>query len=243
MKKVAITPETSSCQKLAEKLSHRYGLPLYCESTLTDYILSVSHSMISICNPSDKAKAFFIDFTKGKMAARARQSQSELLKKALGLKKILKPSILDATAGLGRDGFLMAHFEAKITLLENNPTIFLLLLNGYKRYQKENTSFVTMKIYFQNANTFLTTSPDFDIIYLDPMFTGRNKAALAKKEMQILQDITQTDQNPSELLTLSLKKARKRVVVKRHIHLPPLGEMKPDLIYRGKTVRFDVYLK
>jgi len=37
-------------------------------------------------------------------------------------------------------------------------------------------------------------------------------------------------------------KAGKRVVVKRAAKAPPLGELKPDLVYRAKSIRFDIYL-
>jgi hypothetical protein len=41
---------------------------------------------------------------------------------------------------------------------------------------------------------------------------------------------------------LALQMAGKRVVVKRPVKSPPISDLDPDLVYREKTIRFDVYM-
>ncbi len=57
-------------------------------------------------------------------------------------------------------------------------------------------------------------SNHYDLIYIDPMFSGVGKSK-AKKALQALRELTQISDTKG-LLDLSIKKASKRVVVKRH---------------------------
>ena len=70
---------------------------------------------------------------------------------------------------------------------------------------------------------------------------GNKLAGLSKKEMRVLRRIAGDDPDAGELLEIARRVARKRVVVKRHRRGPPLAPQ-PDLQYRGKQVRYDVYL-
>jgi 16S rRNA (guanine1516-N2)-methyltransferase len=83
--------------------------------------------------------------------------------------------------------------------------------------------------------------PQPDAVYLDPMFPPkRKKSALAKKEIRILRELVGDDPDAEDLLQISLQIATKRVIVKRHLSAPPLGQT-PDKSYSGKLVRYDVY--
>ena len=79
-----------------------------------------------------------------------------------------------------------------------------------------------------------------DVIYLDPMFPPRRKSALVKKEMQLLQRLLPAEPAPEPLLKMSLRLARKKVVVKRPKTAPPLCA-DPSLMLAGKNTRFDIY--
>jgi hypothetical protein len=59
--------------------------------------------------------------------------------------------------------------------------------------------------------------------------------------MQILQTLTGNTDIES-CFELSLQKARRRVVVKRPLKAPAFGESRPDMVYREKSIRLDVYL-
>ena len=81
-----------------------------------------------------------------------------------------------------------------------------------------------------------------DVIYLDPMYPTRGKSALSKKEMQICRKLVGDDTDIDSLMTVAMETACKRVVVKRHPHAPPLAP-KPSICFKGKKVRYDVYLR
>ena len=43
--------------------------------------------------------------------------------KAVGLNKGVKPSVLDATGGLGRDAFVLASLGCNVTMIERSPVV------------------------------------------------------------------------------------------------------------------------
>jgi 16S rRNA (guanine1516-N2)-methyltransferase len=54
--------------------------------------------------------------------------------KAVGLNhKGFKPKVLDLTAGLGRDSFVLASLGASLLMLERHPIVFALLEDGLAR--------------------------------------------------------------------------------------------------------------
>jgi 16S rRNA (guanine1516-N2)-methyltransferase len=167
------------------------------------------------------------------------------ISKAMGIKKDYKPRILDATAGLGRDSFLLASIGVDVIMIERNPVIFAMLENALinARLEKEISS-ITEKMILINANSidYLKDNNDFDVIYIDPMFPKSNKSRLVKKEMQIFREIVGDDLDSEELLDLALKKKAKRVVVKRMIKSEYIKNLKPNFEIKGKIIRFDVYV-
>jgi 16S rRNA (guanine1516-N2)-methyltransferase len=163
----------------------------------------------------------------------------------MGLKSHSTPKILDATAGLGRDSFILASLGFEITLLERSPIIHALLEDGIKRAgaDAETAPIVErMHLIQTDAIHWMQTHAPFDIIYLDPMFPERNKSALVKKEMRIFQDVIGDDADANALLTAALACATKRVVVKRPRLAAYLAELTPSFSQTGSSSRFDIYL-
>ena len=60
--------------------------------------------------------------------------------------------------------------------------------------------------------------------------------------MRVLREVVGDDLDAEKLLEAALQVAKKRVVVKRAKLAPTLTEKKPDVIFMGKSSRFDVYL-
>uniref|UniRef100_A0A7S4EPW4 SAM-dependent MTase RsmB/NOP-type domain-containing protein n=1 Tax=Pseudo-nitzschia australis TaxID=44445 RepID=A0A7S4EPW4_9STRA len=102
-----------------------------------------------------------------------------------------------------------------------------------------------------------TNYHECDVIYLDPMFPPRQKQSAVKKGMSILHGLLEThiqstdvideeekQQEEQELLSSAIDVARLRVVVKRPIKAPPLGDgsKKPSYAITGSTNRWDVYV-
>ncbi len=80
-----------------------------------------------------------------------------------------------------------------------------------------------------------------DVVYLDPMFPERGKAARPRKEMWLFRLLLPGDDDAPELLELALRAARHRVVVKRPLGAPALAARPPGHSLRGRAIRFDVY--
>ena len=189
---------------------------------------------------------FSIDFLSNEITRRKNQlGLNQEITKAIGIKKDYKPAVLDTTAGLGRDSFMLASLGCNITMLERNPVIFLLLQNGLNIAKgNEEIRTIIEKMTLVNANSidFLKNDlENFDVIYIDPMFPKSKKSRLVKKDMQIFREIVGDDLDSSELLKLALKQKVKRIVVKRMINSENIANIKPNFEIKGKTTRFDVY--
>lgn len=155
------------------------------------------------------------------------------------------PSAIDATAGLGEDSFLLAAADFDVTLYEQNPTIAALLRDGLERATHDaSTAVVASRMHLIEGDSIqalqsLTSAPD--VIYLDPMFPDKTKAAATKKKFQLLHYLEAPCVNEAELLDAALSACAQKVVVKRPIKGAYLSELKPAYSLSGKAVRYDVY--
>lgn len=165
--------------------------------------------------------------------------------RAIGLNKLKQNvtiTLLDATAGLARDAFIFAKLGANVTLLERNPTLALMIETALENLNDE-TLKQNLRFIFTDAITYLQSNDiQYDVIYLDPMFSDVDKRAKVKKDMQILHKLIGENNDANALLALALNRAKKRVVVKRHKLSPFLNNQKPSHQIIGKSTRYDVYL-
>jgi 16S rRNA (guanine1516-N2)-methyltransferase len=190
----------------------------------------------------------YTEFVTGKAEYRRKTSgRKQALARAVGIKpnKTL-PKIIDATAGLGQDAFVLANLGCELTLLERSNTIYQLLSDGLKRATEHLLlSNIINKIQLIEANaiTWLAENKiNTDVIYIDPMFPPRTKSALVKKEMRVLKQIVGMDLDADKLLLQALKYNCKRVVVKRPKNAEYLNMLEPSFIIKTKNMRFDIYL-
>lgn len=198
-----------------------------------------------------KTGAVVVDFTSDAMQFRAARSsiRNEAIAKALGLKGTKSTTIIDSTAGLGRDSFMLATLGAKVFMLERSVVVAALLQDGLRRAisNTELADWLPSKLQFTpgQAKHLLTTwqQDKPDAIYLDPMFPHKKKSALVKKEMRLFQTLLGPDDDAHQLLTPALNLASKRVVVKRPDYAPFLNDTQPSMQIKSKKHRFDVYLK
>lgn len=197
-----------------------------------------------------KVGSVYVDFVEGKARHRLLfgGGKSQDLAKAIGLHKYKSPQVVDATAGLGREAFVLASLGCQVTLLERSPMIYALLADGLKRAAATADTQLTtiisrMHLQHIDALNWLQT-PSFqpDVVYLDPMFPERQKSALVQKEMRFLHEIVGEDYDSAKLLALARGIAKHRVAVKRPRLAPELAELKPAFVITGKAVRYDVYL-
>ncbi|MEW5837259.1 MAG: class I SAM-dependent methyltransferase [Pseudomonadota bacterium] len=187
-----------------------------------------------------------VDFHAGALGFRQRAGfrRDELLARAVGVKGQTLPRVLDATAGLGRDALVLASLGCETTLCERHPVVHALLTDGLSR-AGELAATARMQLCAEDAMAHLLDPASvgrYEAITLDPMFPERSKSALVKKPMRMFHALVGADEDADELLALALARATRRVVVKRPLHAACLAGRKPALDFRGKAVRFDVYL-
>ncbi|WP_237385733.1 16S rRNA (guanine(1516)-N(2))-methyltransferase RsmJ [Xenorhabdus sp. Sc-CR9] len=195
-----------------------------------------------------KLGGIYVDFVAGTMAHRRRfgGGRGEAVAKAVGIKKDYLPTIVDATAGLGRDAFVLASIGCQVRMLERNPVVAALLDNGLQRgYQDEKIGGwlkERMTLIHASSITALTDiTPQPDVVYLDPMYPHKQKSALVKKEMRVFQSLVGADEDADSLLEPARALAKRRVVVKRPDYAEPLADVKASAAITTKNHRFDIY--
>jgi len=195
-----------------------------------------------------KLGGIFVDFTGGAMAHRRKfgGGRGEAVAKAVGIKSGYLPDVVDATAGLGRDAFVLASVGCRVRMLERNPVVAALLDDGLQRgYQDaEIGGWLRERLTLLHASslTALTDiTPQPDVVYLDPMYPHKQKSALVKKEMRVFQTLVGADEDADGLLEPARLLAKKRVVVKRPDYAPPLAEVVTQSAVTTKSHRFDIY--
>ncbi|MBL0319511.1 MAG: class I SAM-dependent methyltransferase [Alphaproteobacteria bacterium] len=213
--------------------------------------LVVSDLQISIHTHHQHQKLEYCSgFTEASLAYRSHKTSihQEPLAEAIGLKHGTPLTVVDTTAGWGRDAFILASLGAKMIVLEQSPVLwFMLMYNIHIYKQQSDLDDILMECFWNKSQDWLSSLSHDDkpeVVYLDPMFPEKKKTSLAKKEMQILQLLLgKGDEDESaQLLQASLKVAAKRVVVKRPSRASFLGDVTPSFSKAGKSARFDVYV-
>lgn len=188
-----------------------------------------------------------IDFTSGAVAHRLRfgGGRGQDLPKAVGLKKGACPHVVDATAGLGRDAFLLASLGAQVTLIERSPQMHSLLAAALAQAKTSEMAEIVarMELHHGDAKTLLPALTP-EVVLVDPMHPPRGNSALVKQEMRQLREIVGEDPDAVALIHTALATARNRVVLKwpRKAALP-VGLPAPSHQILGKSTRYDVWMR
>lgn len=246
-KSIGIYYDSEALEPQARFLAQKLQLPLCQDSQENlDFALLITSSglMLQDCH-QPKQKPLYIDFASGKTEYRRLHGggKNQAIAKAVGIKSDYRPTVIDATAGLGQDSFVLASLGCNVSLIERSPIIASLLQDALNRAKDQpHTQEIISKMHLFNgeAKELISSLKKPDVIYLDPMFPDTNKTALAKKEMQILQALLEPS-DESELLEIALNHAKNRVVVKRPKTGPFLDNLKPNLQLKGASNRFDIY--
>jgi 16S rRNA (guanine1516-N2)-methyltransferase len=189
-----------------------------------------------------------VDFVEGAVAHRRLfgGGTGQMIAKAVGVQPGVRPRVLDATAGLGRDGFVLASLGCSVTLIERQPLIAALLEDGLARAAADRDVgpiVAQMRLLTGNAIELMKAwqGEPPQVIYLDPMFPHRDKSALVKKEMRLFRPFVGDDLDAPALLQAALALASHRVVVKRPRKAPIIAGGKPAYALEGKSSRYDIY--
>lgn len=214
--------------------------------------LTYHNNHLCLCKNTGKdVMRISVDFVSSSLLYRQQNIslKTEPLLRAIGCKPSKLLHILDATAGLGRDAFLLANYHCKLTMLEASPIVFALLSDGLERAKNEvslQEIISHMVVKQSNSIDYLQKhAQKFDVVYLDPMFPVRNKSAKVKKEMQLLHQLlgASESQSDEQLLNLAREHAVNRVVVKRPKTADYLAQKKPSYSINTKAMRYDVYVR
>ena len=224
----------------------RLGLPMQGEAA---FALQMGEAGLQLVELAEQAPGpVRVDFVEGAAAHRRLHGggSGQMIAKAVGLGPGVRPGILDATAGLGRDAFVLASLGCKVALIERQPLGAALLEDGLQRAAGDaevGPIVARMSLRCADAIQVLCnwSGEVPQVIYLDPMFPHRDKSALVKKEMRLVRPLVGADLDAPALLEAALALASHRVVVKRPRKAPAIAGSKPGYALEAKSSRYDIY--
>ena len=187
-------------------------------------------------------------FIKGPILHRLKygKGRGQNLAKAVGMKFNKNRNIIDATAGLGYDSFILASLGAKVTLIERSHKMHELLQNGIDEgisFGGEVEKIINrMELLFGDSKDILPKLTP-EVIMIDTMYKDRKKTALVKNNMRLVREIVGPDSDYIELLKVALNCAKNRVVLKQPRYAEPIKEItKCSHQILGKSIRYDIFM-
>ena len=254
MENIAVAYVDSTDVEQAKKIAQKWQLNYIGDAASAskhsqlNFLLQLNYQTLELIKLDEpKLGGIKVDFIEGATAHRRKfgGGRGQDIAKAIGLKHGFTPHILDATAGLGRDAFVLAGLGCQMTLMERMPAVAALLDNGLERAKLNNeVCEIANRMNLVHASSIenMNLAQQVDVVYLDPMYPHREKSAAIKKEMRVFQSLVGEDLDADGLLAPALALAKYRVVVKRPSYAPPLNNKNPSTSIKMKKNRFDVYV-
>ncbi|CEA01120.1 SAM-dependent methyltransferase [Pseudomonas saudimassiliensis] len=251
--RVAVCWLLPELEQPARDLAARLQLPVAtADSIEAELLLRLGGDGLSLqATGADAPGAVRVDFVEGALAHRRQfgGGAGQMVAKAVGLRGAVRPTVLDATAGLGRDAFVLASLGCEVTLIERQPIIAALLEDGLQRAREAGGEVAEiaerMTLIQGDAITFMAqwAAAAPQVIHLDPMFPHREKSALVKKEMRLFRPLAGDDLDAPALLAAAWALASHRVAVKRPRKAPSIDGPPPSAQLSGQSSRYDIYGK
>lgn len=217
-------------------------------------------------------RAVWVDLEGIDTESGAGRALTQPIAKAVGLRgeKYTPVTVIDATAGWGKDMWLLVSLGCRVLAVERSAIVSALLRDGCTRVGVrrpevlERVRLVTADsrhllrqiAQLRQAEALRSEKVDSeqelpedvrsflrpDVVYLDPMFAGAESRKTAeKKSLRVLRRLVGSDDDAGELFAWAMHVAEKRVVVKRPAkHGLDFG-VKPVATHEGKGFCFDVY--
>ncbi|RYZ94233.1 MAG: SAM-dependent methyltransferase [Moraxellaceae bacterium] len=252
--------QSSEVRDRAQAIADKLQLPLRTDVDILaidipEFVLIVNEDGVALQQTGRKAPGpIRAEFTEGSVDHRRKfgGGKGQMIAKAVGVKAGVYPHVLDATAGLGKDAFVLATLGCKVQMLERSLIVHALLQDGLKRAREFAAGhdddllhvLENLELIAADSQNFLENIAEENrphVIYLDPMFPDRNKTADVKKEMRAFHSIVGKDEDADSLLDKALAKALYRVVVKRPRKAPFIADRTPSYQLEGKSSRYDIY--
>ena len=174
------------------------------------------------------------------------KGRGQNLAKAVGMKFNKNRTIVDATAGLGYDAFILASLGANVTLIERSKTMYNLLQEALTEAQNfgGDISAIIKRmdlIYGDSKDILPKLKPE--VILIDTMYKERKKSALVKNSMRLVREIVGSDPDYLDLINVALNQASNRVVIKLPRYSDENNNYKPySHQILGKSIRYDVHM-
>ncbi len=243
---MCVLAEKDGCGSSLPAKIKALDLPLESKLSTVDRQLAIGWHNNKLSLFPQKSGPILIDFVTGRAAHRRQYGggKKQPLARAIGLTSKITPTVIDATAGFGRDSFVLASLGCEVRMVERSVVIAALLEDALKRAGEEVELLPIIErlsITCSEATTFLQKKERADTVYLDPMYPERKKSAAVKKEMQALQMLVGSDMDSEELLDVALQRAKHRVVVKRPRNADLVGMREPDTRIFSPNTRYDIY--
>lgn len=166
------------------------------------------------------------------------RAEDDLIK-ALGREKGVR-TVVDATAGLGRDAIALKNAGFDVVAVERAPLVQELWRDALLRHAPLRLRFVA-----DDAAAYLKsvacTADAPDAVFVDPMYPHADRKALQQRELRLLRAAVGDDLDVDALFVAACAAARDRVVVKRPLKAPPL-KTPVSHAWVGSSTRFDLYL-
>ena len=253
---IVVASANGAAYRRATQVAGELGLPVVKDwrtaPALVALVIDVESASLQLLGDKPPGPVT-IDFANPAMEYRRKGGQNELLGRAVGVRQGRDLSVFDATAGLGRDAFVLADLGCRVLMRERSPALAWLLgqaLDSADISASEHVREAAKRMQVQSGDSRLCRVPDGAVIYLDPMFPERRNNAAVKKDLAVLQALHGSDNTCNELnehsneqlFLWALEQPTPRIVVKRPLKAPALARKKPSHAVSGKAVRFDVYV-
>jgi 16S rRNA (guanine1516-N2)-methyltransferase len=208
-------------------------------ATMVARIVSTEHSGRPAQGLIDAAEPGFapvvVDLTRPRVLAR-----DDDLVRALGFGRGVQ-TVVDATAGLGRDALALAARGFDVVAVERSPLVQALWSDAIARDGlPPRLRFVQADgVAYLRAVAGTVDAPD--AVFLDPMYPHGPRRALPQKEMRVLRAAVGDDVDVDELFMAARAAAKQRVVVKRPKKAPVMSEGAAHC-WVGASTRLELYL-
>jgi len=253
-----VAPREAADLAAATEWARRLGAPLVGarwdardleRDVPSSVVLEVGAAGLALVGPAGER----VTAADGRLGGHPLPGRDALARAALTRRPEGPPTVIDATAGLGADGFHLAALGHEVTLLEREPLFAALLADTLARAgagefgEAARAAAGRATLVQVDARAYLAaTGPVVEVVYLDPMFPRTGGAALPGKGMAAFRTALAVEPQPgaeeeAELLSAARARATRRVIVKRPVRAAPLGGVAPSGSLGGRTVRYDLY--
>ncbi len=201
-------------------------------------IMVVSEKDLKYYHAGDTA-AFFHPSTAMVRIKRLLSGETDILVKVSNVQQ--GNAVLDCTAGLASDAIVFSHIvgcQGKVTALESEAAICLLLEEGLSRYPSDVAELIQamrqIEMIHSDHLSYLKLLGDasYDVVYFDPMFRRPIKES---SSLSPIRDIANHYPISPEAITEARRVTRKTIVLKEHCGSSEFARLGFTKVFKSNT--------